>query len=106
MTYGFTKFPNTWRISLAKVRAGGCAYRVAFYLLDQGRWRERVTLSTAGMRNPLSSWPKMIALGSRSASPTAIALMPLIGLIMAMRSGTELCFVLQGLGMRWEESPA
>ena len=21
MTYGFTKFPNTWRISLAKVRA-------------------------------------------------------------------------------------
>ena len=23
MTYGFTKFPNTWRISLAKVRANG-----------------------------------------------------------------------------------
>jgi len=50
MTYGFTKFPNTWRISLAKVRAGGCAYRVAFYLLDQGRWRERVTLSTVALR--------------------------------------------------------
>jgi len=50
MTYGFTKFPNTWRISMAKVRADGCAYRVAFYLLDQGRWRERVTLSTAALR--------------------------------------------------------
>jgi len=48
-SYGFTKFPNTWRISLAKVRADGCAYRVAFYLLDQGRWRERVTLSTAAL---------------------------------------------------------
>lgn len=23
MTYGFTKFPNTWRISLARVRADG-----------------------------------------------------------------------------------
>ena len=50
MSYGFTKFPNTWRISLAKVRANGCAYRVAFHLLDQGRWRERVTLSTAALR--------------------------------------------------------
>jgi hypothetical protein len=49
MSYGFTKFPNIWRISLAKVRANGCAYRVAFYLLDQGRWRERVTLSTAAL---------------------------------------------------------
>jgi hypothetical protein len=50
MSYGFTKFPNTWRISLAEVRANGCAYRVALYLLDQGRWRERVTLSTAALR--------------------------------------------------------
>jgi hypothetical protein len=50
MTYGFTKFPNTWRFSLARVRADGCAYRVAFYLLDQGRWRERVTLSTAALQ--------------------------------------------------------
>jgi hypothetical protein len=48
-TYGFTKFPNTWRISLAKVRANGCAYRVAFYLLDQRRWREHVTLSTVAL---------------------------------------------------------
>jgi hypothetical protein len=50
MSYGFTKFPNTWRISLAKVRANGCAYRVAFHLLDRGRWSERVTLSTSALR--------------------------------------------------------
>jgi hypothetical protein len=50
MSYGFTKFPNTWRISLARGRANGCAYRVAFYLLDQGRWRERFTLSTAALQ--------------------------------------------------------
>ena len=50
MSYGFTKFPNTWRISLAKVRADGCAYRVALYLLDRGRWREHVTVSTVALR--------------------------------------------------------
>jgi hypothetical protein len=31
----FTKFPKMWREQLARIRANGCTYRVALYLLDR-----------------------------------------------------------------------
>jgi hypothetical protein len=46
----FTKFPRLWRVRMAEARATGCAYRVAFYLLDRACWSRQVTLSTATMR--------------------------------------------------------
>ena len=50
----FTKFPQIWEEELQKIRANGCAYRVALYLLDQADFTNRippqVKLSTAAMR--------------------------------------------------------
>jgi hypothetical protein len=46
----FVKFPKMWRVRLAEIRAGGCAYRVALYLLDRACWSRQVILSTATMR--------------------------------------------------------
>ena len=46
----FTKVPRMWRARLAEIRAGGCAYRVALYLLDKACWSRQVTVSTATMR--------------------------------------------------------
>jgi hypothetical protein len=39
-----------WRTRLAEIRAGGCAYRVALYLLDKACWSRQVTVSTATMQ--------------------------------------------------------
>ena len=44
------KFPRMWRARLAEIRAGGCAYRVALYLLDKACWSRQVTVSTTTMR--------------------------------------------------------
>ena len=46
----FTKVPRMWRARLAEIRAGGCAYRVALYLLDKACWSRQVTVSTTTMR--------------------------------------------------------
>ena len=46
----FTKFPKMWEDCLAAIRADGCTYRVALYLLGQARFRREVTLSTACLR--------------------------------------------------------
>jgi hypothetical protein len=47
----FTKFPRMWHEQLARVRANGCAYRVAIYLLGQARFSKQVILSTSAMRS-------------------------------------------------------
>jgi hypothetical protein len=39
-----------WEDCLAAIRADGCTYRVALYLLGQARFRREVTLSTACLR--------------------------------------------------------
>jgi hypothetical protein len=46
----FTKFPKMWQQQLARVRASGCTYRVALYLLDRASFSKQVTLSTSTMR--------------------------------------------------------
>jgi hypothetical protein len=46
----FVKFPKMWRLRLAEIRADGCAYRLALYLLDQSSFSRQVPLSTARMR--------------------------------------------------------
>ena len=46
----FTKFPKIWQDCLAEIRADGCTYRVALYLLNKACWGRQVTLSTAAMR--------------------------------------------------------
>jgi hypothetical protein len=50
----FVQFPQMWEEQLAKVRAGGCAYRVALYLLKRARWQSpgnrQITLSTTTLR--------------------------------------------------------
>ena len=47
--HGFTKFPNTWRKQLRKVKARGSTYHVALALLDKSWWSEWVTLSNGGL---------------------------------------------------------
>jgi hypothetical protein len=39
-----------WYSCLAEIRAGGCTYRVALYLLREARWSPFVTLSGAALR--------------------------------------------------------
>ena len=46
----FVKVPQTWQDCLAEIRADGCTYRVALYLLNKACWGRQVTLSTAAMR--------------------------------------------------------
>jgi hypothetical protein len=46
----FVKVPKMWQVRLAEIRADGCAYRLALYLLDQACWSRQVPLSTARMR--------------------------------------------------------
>jgi hypothetical protein len=46
----FTKFPKIWQIQLAKIRADGCAYRVALYLIEQAHWCKLVPLSNVTAR--------------------------------------------------------
>jgi hypothetical protein len=46
----FTKFPKMWREQLAGIRATGCTYRVALYLLDRASFSNEVVLSTSAMR--------------------------------------------------------
>jgi hypothetical protein len=46
----FTKFPKMWREQLMRVRATGCTYRVALYLLDRTNFSKQVILSTTAMR--------------------------------------------------------
>ena len=48
-TYGFTMFPNIWRLQLRKVRARGTTYEVAMVILDLARWSEWVTLPNVGL---------------------------------------------------------
>jgi len=38
-----------WQVCLAEMRANGCTYRVALYLLDRASFSRRVVLSTATM---------------------------------------------------------
>ena len=46
----FVKVPRIWQDCLAEIRADGCTYRVALYLLNKACWDRQVTLSTAAMR--------------------------------------------------------
>ena len=46
----FTKFPKMWRQQLEEIRANGCAYRVALYLLERASFSKQVILSTSAMR--------------------------------------------------------
>ena len=46
----FTKVPDMWFVRLAEIRAQGCTYRVALYLLREARWSPFVTLSSAALR--------------------------------------------------------
>jgi hypothetical protein len=46
----FTKFPKMWSQKLAGIRANGCTYRVALYLLNQASFSKQVILSTSAMR--------------------------------------------------------
>ena len=46
----FTKVPDMWYVRLAEIRAQGCTYRVALYLLREARWSPFVTLSSAALR--------------------------------------------------------
>jgi hypothetical protein len=46
----FTKVPDMWYVRLAEIRAGGCTYRVALYLLREARWSPLVTLSSSALR--------------------------------------------------------
>ena len=46
----FTKVPDMWYQCLADIRADGCTYRVALYLLRQARWSHFVTLSSSALR--------------------------------------------------------
>jgi hypothetical protein len=46
----FTKFPKMWGQQLAEIRANGCTYRVALYLLDRASFSKRVILSTSAVR--------------------------------------------------------
>ena len=48
--YGFVQVPNIWREQLRKVKACGPAYEIAMMLLDEGRWREWVTLALANVK--------------------------------------------------------
>jgi hypothetical protein len=50
VTRKFVKFPRMWQVQLAQVRADGCAYRVALYLLDKASWGRQVTLGNSTMR--------------------------------------------------------
>ena len=43
-------FPKLWEDCLADIRADGCTYRVALYLLNKAYWGREITLSTATMR--------------------------------------------------------
>ena len=44
------KFPRMWQVCLAEMRANGCTYRVALYLLDRASFSQRVVLSSATMQ--------------------------------------------------------
>jgi hypothetical protein len=46
----FTKFPKMWSQKLAGIRANGCTYRVALYLLNQASFSKQVILRTSAMR--------------------------------------------------------
>jgi hypothetical protein len=46
----FTKFPKMWREQLMRVRATGCTYRVALYLLDRASFTNQLVLSTSALR--------------------------------------------------------
>jgi hypothetical protein len=46
----FTKFPKMWREQLMRVRANGCTYRVALYLLDRASFTNQLVLSTSALR--------------------------------------------------------
>ena len=46
----FTKVPDVWFQCLADIRADGCTYRVALYLLREARWGQFVTLSSAALQ--------------------------------------------------------
>ena len=46
----FTQVPDMWFVRLAEIRAAGCTYRVALYLLREARWSPFVTLSSAALR--------------------------------------------------------
>jgi hypothetical protein len=46
----FVKFPRMWQVCLAEMRANGCTYRVALYLLDRASFSRRVVLSTKTMQ--------------------------------------------------------
>jgi hypothetical protein len=41
----FTMVPDMWALRLAEMRADGCTYRVALYLLQRARWEQHVTMS-------------------------------------------------------------
>ena len=46
----FTKFPKMWREQLMRVRATGCTYRVALYLLERASFTNQLVLSTSALR--------------------------------------------------------
>jgi hypothetical protein len=46
----FTKFPKMWSQKLAGIRANGCTYRVALYLLNRASFSKQVILSTSAMQ--------------------------------------------------------
>jgi len=46
----FTKVPDMWFQCLADIRASGCTYRVALYLLREARWSTFITLSNAALQ--------------------------------------------------------
>jgi len=48
-SYGFTMFPNIWRLQLRKVKARGTTYEVAMVILYLARWSEWVTLPNVGL---------------------------------------------------------
>jgi hypothetical protein len=45
----FTVVPEMWSLRLAEIRADGCTYRLALYLLQRARWEQHVTLSNQAM---------------------------------------------------------
>ena len=46
----FTMVPDMWYVRLAEIRADGCTYRVALYLLREARWSQFVTVSSAALK--------------------------------------------------------
>jgi hypothetical protein len=49
----FTKFPREWEVQLARLRAGGCTYRVALHLLHK-HWENggrRITMSNKALKS-------------------------------------------------------